>query len=270
MSPVAAERRRVHGASIPARTRSTRLPGKPLADIARQAHGGAGSRSARRKAAPRKWSSRPTTRTSRRPSRRAAAKVVHDPPEPCDRHRPPRRGASTPLKLARRRDRRQRAGRRAAHRSRADPRGGRELAAHPEAAIATAAHPIDDARDVLRSQRGEGGARRARATRSTSAARRSRTRATRSRASRDALPAGLPVYRHIGIYAYRVRVPARATPRSRRRPSSASRRWSSCARWATAIASRSPCGTDAWSRASIPRRTSSACAGDSLGDGCRV
>ena len=42
------------------------------------------------------------------------------------------------------------------------------------------------------------------ATRSTSAARRFRGRATRSRDRTDALPPGLPLYRHYGLYAYRV------------------------------------------------------------------
>ena len=51
-------------------------------------------------------------------------------------------------------------------------------------------------------------------------------------------PTALPLYRHYGLYAYRV-VPARVSRRSRRRRSSASRRWSSCARCGTATGSRS-------------------------------
>ena len=47
------------------------------------------------------------------------------------------------------------------------------------------------------------------ATRCTSAARRFRGRATRSRRRATALPAGMPLYRHYGLYAYRVVVPAR-------------------------------------------------------------
>ena len=120
------------------------------------------------------------------------------------------------------------------------------LAAHPDAAIATACHPITDAAEafnpnvvkVVLDQR--------------------RYALYFSRATipwaRDAfaggaaaVPAGLPLYRHYGLYAYRVRFLRALSDACRPRRSSASRRSSSCARcgMATASSSRSPTGTPA-------------------------
>jgi 3-deoxy-manno-octulosonate cytidylyltransferase (CMP-KDO synthetase) len=88
-----------------------------------------------------------------------------------------------------------------------DPRLIREvaaaLAARPEASIATAAHPIETAAaffdpNVVKSSRMRRGAR------STSRARPSPARDSFAK-SRDALPPDFPALRHIGIYAYRVR-----------------------------------------------------------------
>ena len=125
----------------------------------------------------------------------------------------------------------------------ADPGDGRRCStAHPDAAIATACHPIADAGRGVQSERRQGGARRAPATRSISAARRFPGRATRSPPIAARLPAGIAAVPAYGLYAYRVALPARATRRWRRRRSSASRRWSSCARCGTATgsSSRSP------------------------------
>ena len=100
--------------------------------------------------------------------------------------------------------RRQRAGRRAADRSRADPAGRREPGAPPRRAhgdrlrtrCATPRELVnpnvvkvvldDDGLCALFQPRA-----------------RSRTRATPSRAASARIPRGLPVYRHLGIYAYR-------------------------------------------------------------------
>ena len=77
------------------------------------------------------------------------------------------------------------------------------LAAHPDAAIATACHPIDDARDAFNTN----------VVKVTLDARGYAlyfSRATIPWArdafavDRDAIPEGLPLYRHYGLYAYRV------------------------------------------------------------------
>ncbi len=77
--------------------------------------------------------------------------------------------------------------------------------------------------------------------------------------ARNRLPAGLPLYRHYGLYAYRVGF-LRHFPRWRRPRSSASRRSSSCGRCGTATAS--PCASPrAPPRpASTRRRISTGCA----------
>ena len=112
--------------------------------------------------------------------------------------------AAAQLGLADDDDRRQRAGRRAAARAGADPRGWPSCSpriptrrSRPRAIRST----MPRRRSIRTSSRSC--STRA-ATRSTSAARRFRGRATRSRGDARALPAGLPLYRHYGLYAYRV------------------------------------------------------------------
>ena len=79
-----------------------------------------------------------------------------------------------------------------------------ELASHPEASIATAAHPIRDARtffdpNVVKVVRDAGGLARYFSRAPIPYARDAFAR------GRDELPEGFPALRHIGIYAYRVR-----------------------------------------------------------------
>ena len=79
-----------------------------------------------------------------------------------------------------------------------------ELALRPKASIATAAHPDRRGRRVLRSQRREGRDRHRR-LRAILLPRADPLRARRLRRNRaSVLPEGLPAYRHIGLYAYRV------------------------------------------------------------------
>ena len=108
---------------IPARFASTRLPGKPLADIARQADGRA-RRRARREQRRDARGRRHRRRARARRGRGARHRGLHDARRSSDRHRSPRRGGRG-ARPRRRRDRRQRAGRRAAARRRADPRAWR-------------------------------------------------------------------------------------------------------------------------------------------------
>ena len=189
------------------------------------------------------WSSPPTTSAYAPPSR-ARHRRGDDARRSSDRHRSPRRGGGA-ARPRRRRDRRQRAGRRAAARAGADPRGAPTLLDRARRRGDRDRVPPDRRRRRgVQSERGQGGARRAPATRCISAARRFPGRATRSPPIGDALPAGLPLYRHYGLYAYRVAFPAALSDAARRRRSSASRRSSSCAR----------CGTATGSSSSITRR----------------
>ena len=128
---------------IPARYASTRLPGKPLADIAGKPMVVRVAERARAAARRASWS-RPTTSGSRGGRARTASPSCMtraDHPTGTDRLAE----AAAQLGPRRRRDRRQRAGRRAAARAGADPRRWPTLlAAQPDAAIATACHPIAD------------------------------------------------------------------------------------------------------------------------------
>ena len=194
---------------IPARYASTRLPGKPLADIAGKPMVVRVAERAQRSGAARVVVATDDERIARR-RRGARHRRVPDARRPSDRHRPPRRGRAR-ARARRRRDRRQRAGRRAAARARADPRDGRRCSPRiRDAAIATACHPIDDAAEafnpnvvkVVLDARGYA----LYFSRATIPWARDAFAATR-----DALPAGLPLYRHYGLYAYRVGVPARVS-----------------------------------------------------------
>ena len=77
------------------------------------------------------------------------------------------------------------------------------LAAHPDASIATACHPIDDAAEAFNSNV-------VKVVRDAAGYAMYFSRATipwardAFAASRDTLPQGLPLYRHYGLYAYRV------------------------------------------------------------------
>jgi len=77
------------------------------------------------------------------------------------------------------------------------------LAAHPDASIATACHPIDDAGEAFNPNV-------VKVVRDAAGYAMYFSRATipwardAFAASRDALPRGLPLYRHYGLYAYRV------------------------------------------------------------------
>ena len=230
---------------IPARYASTRLPGKPLADIAGKPMVVRVAERAQR-AAP----TRVVVATDDERDRGAVAAHgidgVHDARRPSDRHRPPRRGrarcSGSPTS-----DRGQRPGRRAAARARADPRRWPTLlAAHPDAAIATACHPIDDPAEAFNPNV-------VKVVLDADGYALYFSRATIPWArdafagGRDAIPPGLPLYRHYGLYAYRVGFLRALPDAARRRRSSASRRWSSCARCGTATASssRSPTGTPA-------------------------
>ena len=232
-------RRRVFTVLIPARYASTRLPGKPLADIARQADGGARRRArAGERRARASWSP-PTTSASSTRSHAHGIDAVHDARRPCDRHRPPRRGG--------------------AH-ARASPtttivvnvqgdepllepaliRAVAELlAAHADAAIATACHPIDDAEEAFNPNVVKVVLDRARLRavlqpRDDSLGARCVRRATRAR-SRP----GCRSTATTGSTPTASRSCARYPDAARPRRSSASRRWSSCARCGTATASSS-------------------------------
>ena len=199
-----------------------------------------GSPSARARAAPpRSWIATDDERIVARRTR-ARLRRDHDPRRPCDRHRPPRRGRGA-ARARRRRDRGQRPGRRAA-----DPaRSGRAARPH-----ARAAQRRGDRHRLRRRSREAGEffnpnvvkvVSTRRATRCTSAARRFPGPATRSRRPRAGGTAAARICRSTVTTASTptARVPRSPIRAPRRRRSSASRRWSSCARSGTATASQS-------------------------------
>ena len=145
-------------------------------------------------------------RAHRRGGARARLRRDHDPCRSRLRHRPPR-GGRRAARACRRRARRQRPGRRAADpvrsrraRSRTRSRSAPRRRSRPPAL------PIDDTAELLQPERGQGGVRsrglcalfQPRA-RFPTPAMRSRPGSRRARRSR----AGCPVFRHLGIYAYR-------------------------------------------------------------------
>ena len=100
---------------------STRLPGKPLADIAGKPMVVRVAERARASGAARVVVATDDARDRRCRASAHGFAALHDARRPRDRHRPPRRGGAL-LGLAADDDRRQRPGRRAADRSRADRR----------------------------------------------------------------------------------------------------------------------------------------------------
>ena len=224
---------------IPARFASTRLPGKPLADIGgkpmvvRVAERALASGAAQRRRGHRR-------RARAGGGRRARVRRVHDPRRSPHRHRPARRGGAQlglpddaivvnvqgdePLLAP------------ALIRAMADL-----LAAKPDAAIATACHAIDDPAEAFNPNVVKVVADRdgyaMYFSRATIPWARDAFAARVPGAPPPALPPGLPLFRHYGLYAYRVAF-LRAIRRWRRRRSRASRRWSSCGRSGTATGSR--------------------------------
>ena len=189
---------------IPARYASTRLPGKPLADIAGKPMVVRVARARAAARAPSASSSRPTTSAIRAAVRGARHRRLHDARRPSDRHRPPGRGGAR-ARPRRRRDRRQRPGRRAAARAGADPRGRgrcwpriRTRRSRPRAIRST----IPPRRSIRTSSRSCSTPRGYALYFSRATIPWARDAFAQSAATR--IPQRLPLYRHYGLYAYRV------------------------------------------------------------------
>ena len=226
---------------IPARMAATRLPDKPLADIAGQPMIVHVLRRARRPASAR-WSSRPIRARSPRPWKTAGGRAVLTRPIMSPARTASSRRSACSIRTGARRHRRQCAGRPADAFARRH-RGGARPAGRPGGRYRDARAEITMPAESDQSERREGGGVAGRA-------------AAASARSISPAPPRRPARARSIITSGSMPIAARrssASSRFRRRRSSSARGSSSCARWKPACGSTSRWSTDAAS-ASIRRK----------------